>query len=129
MADQKSTDEFLNLPIAFVLTDHMQRPDMGAIARALRSRHPALDVEMSGADQSGAPLIRCGGEFITIMSMPGPVLPSMSDPAWARASATGRRRRPVPRQLAVADTSSSRRPGRRRAGCRPRVSSRPLPAP
>src|SRR4051812_27874613 len=88
MADRKSTDEFLNLPIAFVLTDHMQLPDMGAVARALRRRHPDLEVEVSDtdADQAGGPLIRCGGEFITIMSMPGPVLPYASDPAWARAS-------------------------------------------
>src|SRR5262245_4828251 len=86
MADQKSTDEFLNLPIAFVLTDHMQLPDMGAIARTLRSRRPALAVEVCGTDQAGGPVIRCGGEFITIMSMPGPVLPYASDPAWIRAS-------------------------------------------
>ena len=86
MAAPKSTDEFLNLPIAFVLTDHMQLTDMGAVARALRSRHPGLEVELCGADQAVGPLIRCGGEFITIMSMPGPVLPYMSDPAWIRAS-------------------------------------------
>src|SRR5262245_24428974 len=88
MADQKSTNEFLNLPIAFVLTDHMQLPDMGAIARTLRSRHPTLEVEICdfGRDQTGGPLIRCGGELITIMSMPGPALPYMSDPAWTRAS-------------------------------------------
>ena len=88
MADPKSTDEFLNLPIAFVLTDHMQLPDMEAIARALRIRHPALEVEVCdcGADRAGGSLIRCGGEFITIMAMPGPVLPYMSDPAWTRAS-------------------------------------------
>lgn len=78
--------------LAFVLLESPVTPDMSALAKALRSRHPELPVEMVSDDGSTAqgsadsPLILCGGELVAVMSMPAP-LPQ--DPAlWSRASAT-----------------------------------------
>jgi hypothetical protein len=39
-----------------------------------------------------APLIRCGGEIVTLLSLPGPVLPHGDNPIWIRRRACGRRR-------------------------------------
>jgi len=46
-----------------------------------RSRHPDLPVEVcspqatEGETARQAPLIRCGGEIVTLLSLPGPVVP------------------------------------------------------
>jgi len=80
-------------PVAFILLDHPTPPDMSAVAKALRMRHPELATEVvagngpAGTHDSGSsPLIRCGNELVAVMSMPAP-LPQ--DPGlWSRAATT-----------------------------------------
>ncbi|WP_456623825.1 MULTISPECIES: DUF4261 domain-containing protein [unclassified Bradyrhizobium] len=78
-----------NSLLALVLLDNPATPDMSAVARVLRARHPELATEVAengGAQQAQAnsPLIRCGNEFVAVMSMPAPI---PQDPGlWARAA-------------------------------------------
>ena len=83
-----------NSTLAFVLLDNPTTPDMSAVCKALRARHPELETEVvagegpAGARQSPAnsPLVRCGNELVAVMSMPAP-LPH--DPGlWSRAATT-----------------------------------------
>ena len=51
------------------------------VAQALRARHPQLPVELVTdtrqaairQNPAGSPLIRCGDEFVVVMSMPAPI--------------------------------------------------------
>lgn len=80
--------------LALVLLENPATPDMLAVAKALRARHPELPVDMptestrEGSRQSAgsSPLIRCGDELVAVMSMPAPI---PDDPGlWSRASTT-----------------------------------------
>jgi len=80
--------------LALVLLDNPAKPDMSKLAEAPRARHPDLPVELvdsegaAGTHQNPAnsPLIRCGDQFIAVMSMPAPI---PHDPGlWARAGST-----------------------------------------
>jgi hypothetical protein len=82
-----------NSSLAFVLLDDPVTPDMPAVAKALRARHPELPVELvadtpSGARQNSAnsPLIRCGDELVVVMSMPAPIPEDAG--LWSRAAST-----------------------------------------
>ncbi|MCS3726515.1 DUF4261 domain-containing protein [Bradyrhizobium betae] len=64
------------------------------VVEALRARHPELAAELEGGlettdlrqTSASAPLIRCGGELVAVMSMPAPI---PQDPGlWSRAAAT-----------------------------------------
>jgi hypothetical protein len=74
-----------------VLLDKPATPDMSAVARVLHARHPEL--APNAADDGGAqqpqansPLIRCGNEFVAVMSMPARI---PDDPGlWSRAART-----------------------------------------
>ena len=71
--------------LAIVLLENPATPDMSVIAKALRTRHPGLPVEMSG-DPRSSPLIQCGGELVAVMSMSAPM---PDDPGlWARTAST-----------------------------------------
>ncbi len=63
---------------------------MIALAEAIRQRHPELPIDVDGGGQGNArqdsPLIRCGDEFVAVMSMPAPI---PEDPGlWSRAATT-----------------------------------------
>lgn len=80
-----------NSLLALVLLDNPATPDMSAVARILRARHPELATEVAengGAQQAQAnsPLIRCGNEFVAVMSMPARI-PDDSG-LWSRAART-----------------------------------------
>src|SRR3954452_24278073 len=80
-----------NSLLALVLLDTPATPDMSALAKALRARHPELatDVAENGDAQqaeANSPLIRCGNELVAVMSMPARI---PDDPGlWSRASTT-----------------------------------------
>lgn len=64
--------------LGLVLLEAPATPDMLAVARTLRARHPELawdEAENGDAQQTQAnsPLIRCGNEFVAVMSMPAPI--------------------------------------------------------
>ncbi|MHB0768802.1 DUF4261 domain-containing protein [Bradyrhizobium sp. 5.13L] len=75
--------------LALVLLDKPVTPDMSAVGRMLRSRHPDLATE-PGEDvqphQADSPLIRCGNELVAVMSMPAPIPEDAG--LWARAAMT-----------------------------------------
>ncbi|MCP3464905.1 hypothetical protein [Bradyrhizobium sp. CCGUVB23] len=78
--------------LAFVLLDNPTTPDMSAVAKALRTRYPELPAEAvtddtpAGARQANSPLIRCGNEFVAVMSMAAPI---PQDPGlWSRTATT-----------------------------------------
>lgn len=79
-------------PIAVAMFERPYEPNPKALAAAIRSRHPDLPVEVCNPDATEgetatqAPLIRCGGEIVTLLSLPGPVLPHSDNPIWIRAS-------------------------------------------
>ncbi|QOZ70771.1 DUF4261 domain-containing protein [Bradyrhizobium arachidis] len=75
--------------LALVLLESPATPDMVALAKAVRARHPELPMEVEGGDEGArqdSPLIRCGNELVAVMSMPAPI-PEDSG-LWARASTT-----------------------------------------
>lgn len=78
-----------NSLLALVLLDNPAVPDMAAVAKVLRARHPELTTEVaddgSGPQaQANSPLVRCGDELVAVMSMPAPI---PHDPGvWARAA-------------------------------------------
>ncbi|WFU75352.1 hypothetical protein [Bradyrhizobium sp. CB2312] len=75
--------------LALVLLESPATPDMVAIAKAIRARHPELPMAVEGGDagaRQNSPLIRCGNELVAVMSMPAPV-PEDSG-LWSRASTT-----------------------------------------
>lgn len=74
--------------LSFILLDSPVTPDMSAVAKILRARHPDL---MTGPDdpgeqqvQASSPLIRCGNQLVAVMSMPAPI--PDDDGLWARAA-------------------------------------------
>ena len=77
--------------LSFVLLSRPVTPDMSAVVKALHLRHPELAPEPADDDelqpaQANSPLIRCGNEFVAVMSMPAPI---PQDPGlWARAART-----------------------------------------
>ncbi|WP_063688314.1 DUF4261 domain-containing protein [Bradyrhizobium stylosanthis] len=76
--------------LALVLLEQPATPDMVALAGALRARHPELPMEVErggeGGVRKGSPLLRCGNEFVAVMSMPAPI-PEDSG-LWSRAAST-----------------------------------------
>lgn len=75
--------------LAFVLLDRPVTPDMSAVARMLRSRHPDLATqpgENAQPDRANSPLLRCGKELVAVMSMPAPIPEDAG--LWARAAMT-----------------------------------------
>ncbi|WP_245286302.1 hypothetical protein [Bradyrhizobium sp. WSM1417] len=80
-----------NSILSLVLLDNPVTPDMLAVAKAIRARHPELATE--GAEngdaqqvQANSPLIRCGNDLVAVMSMPARI---PDDPGlWSRASTT-----------------------------------------
>ncbi|WP_249141378.1 DUF4261 domain-containing protein [Bradyrhizobium liaoningense] len=76
--------------LAFVLLGRPVTPDMSAVAKILRARHPDLTTGPDGSGeqqvQAGSPLIRCGNELVAVMSMPAPIPEDRS--LWARAATT-----------------------------------------
>lgn len=77
--------------LALVLLDNPVTPDMSAVAKILRSRHPDLAAEPVGDDgvqqaEANSPLIRCGNELVAVMSMPAPIPEDTG--LWARAATT-----------------------------------------
>lgn len=78
-----------NSLLSLVLLDDPATPNMAEVAKALRARHPelateAIDDGRSQQAQANSPLIRCGDEFVAVMSMPAPI---PHDPGvWARAA-------------------------------------------
>lgn len=80
-----------NSILSLVLLDNPVTPDMSAVAKALRARHPELapDVTENGhaqQAQANSPLIRCGNELVAVMSMPARI---PDDPGlWSRAART-----------------------------------------
>ena len=80
-----------NALLALVLLDRPATPDMSAVARILRERHPDLATgpnEDGGVRQAKAnsPLIHCGNELVAVMSMPAPIPEDTG--LWARAART-----------------------------------------
>jgi hypothetical protein len=79
-------------PVAVVMFERPYQPNLPALVAAIRSRHPDLPVDacdplaMAGEAAVRAPLIRCGGELVALLSLPGPVLPHSDNPTWIRAS-------------------------------------------
>ncbi|MBR0709227.1 MULTISPECIES: DUF4261 domain-containing protein [Bradyrhizobium] len=76
--------------LALVLLETPATPDMVALAEALRARHPELPMEADGGGEGstrqGSPLLRCGNEFVAVMSMPAPIPDDSS--LWSRAATT-----------------------------------------
>ncbi len=73
-------------PLALVLLDNPATPDMVALSKALAARHPDLAVEAvadSSGSAAGSPLIRCGGKFVAVMSMPARIPDDAG--LWSRA--------------------------------------------
>ncbi|MBR0856770.1 DUF4261 domain-containing protein [Bradyrhizobium liaoningense] len=79
-----------NSLLALVLLDSPATPDMSAVARILRSRHPELATDITKGElqqaQANSPLIRCGNELVAVMSMPAPI--PEDDGLWSRAATT-----------------------------------------
>src|SRR5262245_6937290 len=83
-----------NSSLAFVLLENPVAPNMVALAKALRSRHPELPVEgVADAGPSGngqhtadSPLIRCDDELVVVMSMPAPI--PHDEGLWSRTATT-----------------------------------------
>jgi hypothetical protein len=78
-------------PMAVIMLERPHQPNAQTLATAIRTRHPDLSVDMSDplatADGAACPtLFRCGGELLTVLSLPGPVLPHADNPIWIRAS-------------------------------------------
>lgn len=75
--------------LTFVLLERPVTPDMAAVAKILRERHPDLIMEPNDPGerevQASSPLLRCGGQLVAIMPMPAP-LPDDAD-LWTRAAA------------------------------------------
>lgn len=79
-------------PLTLVLLEDPATPDMFAVVQALRARHPELSAEViertspAGTHQGPAdtPLIRCGGQFVAVMSMPAPIPEDAN--LWSRAA-------------------------------------------
>jgi hypothetical protein len=92
MAGSQQVDQPATRPMAVVMLEQPWQVVASALATAIRSRHPDLAVEVcnpaaaSGAEPM-APLLRCGGELVSVLSLPGAVLPFADDPTWLRASA------------------------------------------
>ncbi|MGY4597053.1 hypothetical protein ACVWXL_004799 [Bradyrhizobium sp. GM22.5] len=80
-----------NSLLALVLLDTPATPDMAALAKALRARHPELATEVAEHGdaqqaQANSSLIRCGNELVAVMSMPAPIPDDLG--LWSRASTT-----------------------------------------
>lgn len=92
MADTQPSQQRQTRPIAVAMFERPYEPDQRALVAAIRSRHPDLSVEVCNPEvleveaAMQAPLIRCGGEIVTLLSLPGPVLPHSDNPIWIRAS-------------------------------------------
>jgi hypothetical protein len=92
MAGSQQVHQATTRPMAVVMLEQPWKVAPSALATAIRSRHPDLAVEVcnpaaaSGAEPI-APLLRCGGELVSVLSLPGAVLPFADDPTWLRASA------------------------------------------
>ncbi|AJA61925.1 MULTISPECIES: DUF4261 domain-containing protein [Bradyrhizobium] len=74
--------------LALVLLETPATPDMVALAKAIRARHPELPMEVEGGGEGsarqGSPLIRCGNELVVVMAMPAPIPEDTG--LWSRAS-------------------------------------------
>jgi hypothetical protein len=80
-----------NSLLSLVLLDNPVTPDMSAVAKVLRARHPELATEVgeNGAvqqAQANSPLIRCGNELVAVMSMPARIPDDAG--LWSRAAGT-----------------------------------------
>jgi len=80
-----------NSLLALVLLDDPVTPDMSAVAKVLRVRHPELAAKLTENEevqqaQANSPLIRCGNEFVAVMSMPAPIPQDRG--LWSRAART-----------------------------------------
>lgn len=80
-----------NSLLALVLLNKPVTPDMSAVAKVLRARHPELATETANNEekqpsQTNAPLIRCGDKLFAVMSMPAPI--PQEPELWARAART-----------------------------------------
>jgi hypothetical protein len=80
-----------NSLFSLVLLDNPVTPDMSAVAKVLRARHPELATEVgeNGAvqqAQANSPLIRCGNELVAVMSMPARIPDDAG--LWSRAAGT-----------------------------------------
>lgn len=77
-------------PLTLVLLEDPAPPDMFAVVQALRARHPELAAEViagtspAGTHSADTPLIRCGGKFVAVMSMPAPIPEDAN--LWSRAA-------------------------------------------
>src|SRR3954468_1594601 len=108
-----------NSLLALVLLDTPATPDMSALAKALRARHPELatDVAENGDAQqaeANSPLIRCGNELVAVMSMPAripddPGLWSRASTTWPQAKAAAARHPSDERQTAAAGFGPAQR--------------------
>jgi hypothetical protein len=88
--------------LAMVLLETPATPDMVALAKAIRERHPELPIEMDGGGEErvcqDSPIIRCGDELVAVMAMPAPIpedpgLWSRTSRAWPQAKAIAARHR------------------------------------
>ena len=90
--------------LAFVLLERPVTPDMVALAKAVRTRHPELAPKMDGdasevrQGSAGGSVLRCGDQLIAVMSMPAPIpqdpgLWSRSTTAWPEANTVAARHR------------------------------------
>src|SRR6478609_2556788 len=76
-------------PLGLVLLDNPITPDWSALAKTLGARHPGMAVEVvadGNGNLDGSPLIRCGDEFVAVMSMPAPIPDDAG--LWSRAVRT-----------------------------------------
>lgn len=90
--------------LALVLLERPVTPDMVALAKAVRTRHPELAPKMDGdasevrQGSAGGSVLRCGDQLIAVMSMPAPIpqdpgLWSRSTTAWPEANTVAARHR------------------------------------
>src|SRR5882757_7625537 len=92
MDNTQPTEQRSIRPIAVAMFERPYEHNQQALVAAIRSRHPDLPVEVcnphatEGETAMQASLIRCGGEIVTLLSLPGPVLPHSDNPIWIRAS-------------------------------------------
>ncbi|MBH5400890.1 DUF4261 domain-containing protein [Bradyrhizobium sp. CNPSo 4010] len=74
--------------ITFVLLDRPVTPDMSAVAKILRARHPDLMTEPNDPGerqvQASSPLLRCGNRLVAVMPMPSPIPDDAG--LWTRAA-------------------------------------------
>lgn len=82
----ESSDQPPIRPMAVVMFERPYQPDVEALATAIHGHHPDLAVEVCSPPSMHTPLLRCGGELVTLISLPGPVLPHADNPTWLRAS-------------------------------------------